>query len=265
MKNKSSIRLSAFFALVVAFSSCQKVIPIDLNSSDPRYIVEGNITDQPGPYHIKITQSVNFDQTNNFPGVTGALVIVTDTVSGIADTLTEVAAGDYQTSKVQGVSGHFYRLYIKANNKEITSYGLMPAPVSLDSMYTKISPFGGDIVVVPVFTDPETKGNYYQLVDYKNATPGTEIFILDDKFVNGQTNQQGLQGRGDGTELKPGDRVVVDLRCIDSAVYKYYATLDQLTNSNSATPANPLSNFTGGALGYFSVHTVSTKGIVITP
>lgn len=264
MKNNINIRFLAFIALIVSFSSCQKVIPIDLNSSDPRYIVEGNITDQPGPYHVKITKSVNFDQSNVFPAVTGALVIITDTVAGVIDTLTESAAGDYTTSKLQGTPGHFYTLTIKSNNKVITSYGLMPQPISLDSIYAEPSPFGGDPVVVPVFTDPETQGNYYQFIDYRNDTPNTEIFILDDKFVNGQTNRQPLQGRGgDDGKLKPGDHVRVDLLCIDSAVYKYYATLDQLTNSNSATPANPLSNFTGGALGYFSVHTVSTKSLII--
>ncbi len=264
MKNTANIRFIAFIALIVSFSSCQKVISIDLNSSDPRYIVEANITDQPGPYHVKITQSVNFDKSNVFPAVTGAMVVITDTVAGVADTLMERAAGDYTTSKILGVPGHFYTLTIKANNKLITSYGRMPQPVLLDSMYAEPSAFSGEPVVVPVFTDPAVQGNYYQFIDYRNDTPNTEIFILDDKFVNGQTNRQPLQGRGnDNGKLKPGDRVTVDLLCIDSAVYKYYATLDQLTNSNSATPANPLSNFTGGALGYFSVHTVSTKSLII--
>jgi hypothetical protein len=49
--------------------------------------------------------------------------------------------------------------------------------------------------------------------------------------------------------------------CIDKNVYNYFFSLLQVTGNNggfqSASPDNPITNISGGALGYFSAHTVS--------
>ena len=54
------------------------------------------------------------------------------------------------------------------------------------------------------------------------------------------------------------------MQCIDNAVYKYWFSLNQSATgtSQSASPANAVSNISGGALGYFSVHTVESKTVV---
>ena len=51
---------------------------------------------------------------------------------------------------------------------------------------------------------------------------------------------------------------------IDPVVYKYWFSLSQNATgeTQSASPANPVSNIKGGALGYFSAHTISTKSII---
>jgi len=53
--------------------------------------------------------------------------------------------------------------------------------------------------------------------------------------------------------------------CNDAAVYKYWYSLnDGATGTGqSASPANPVTNISGGALGYFSAQTVRTKGIKV--
>jgi hypothetical protein len=54
------------------------------------------------------------------------------------------------------------------------------------------------------------------------------------------------------------------MMCIENAVFKYWFSLNQSAtgNSQSASPANAVSNISGGALGYFSAHTVETREIV---
>jgi hypothetical protein len=51
--------------------------------------------------------------------------------------------------------------------------------------------------------------------------------------------------------------------CIDSAVYNYFFQLFQSGGAGSfntsASPANPTSNISNGAYGYFSAHTVTSK------
>jgi hypothetical protein len=55
------------------------------------------------------------------------------------------------------------------------------------------------------------------------------------------------------------------MQCIAPAVFKYLYSLDQGASggNNSASPANPVTNIEGGALGYFSVHTIESKTMVV--
>jgi hypothetical protein len=53
---------------------------------------------------------------------------------------------------------------------------------------------------------------------------------------------------------------------IDKNVYQYFYELQQLLQANpfnEATPSNPDTNLTGGALGYFSAHTIETKQKIV--
>jgi len=259
MKMVKSLRIFFIVFFLSSFCACQKVIKIDLNSSAPRYVVEGNVTNLPGPYLVTITKSVNFDQDNVFPTVSGALVLITDYTSGLADTLKETSPGNYQTTLLNGIPGHKYQLYINANSNVFTSSCIMPAFVALDSLYTQKSSFRGDkSQLIPVYTDPITKGNYYHFKEIKNDTENNSEAIRNDNLINGQVVKQPVEGG-----LNSGDRVTLIFECIDSAMYQYYYTLGQTKNQNSATPANPLSNIKGGALGYFSAHTSDSKSIVV--
>jgi hypothetical protein len=50
-------------------------------------------------------------------------------------------------------------------------------------------------------------------------------------------------------------------------VYNYFLQLRQSSGTgafnSTASPANPTSNITGGALGYFSAHTTQTQTITV--
>src|SRR5688572_5999961 len=121
---KYSFFLSILCAII--FSSCEKVIDLDLNSKDPKIVIEGIIDDQPGPYLVRISTSIDYDEANNFPAVTGAQVIINDSQSG-NDTLDEIAPGLYQTTSLQGISGHAYTLSVlTTSGKSFMSSATMP-------------------------------------------------------------------------------------------------------------------------------------------
>lgn len=52
------------------FASCEKEIDLDLNSSSPQIVIEGNISDAPGPYIVKLSKTVNYSELNNYLPVT---------------------------------------------------------------------------------------------------------------------------------------------------------------------------------------------------
>lgn len=242
--------------------SCQKVIHIDLNKAAPKYVVEANVTDENGPYYVHITKSVSFEADNSFPAVTGATVAITDVTASVADTLTEQLPGSYSTVSIEGVPGHTYQLYIKADGKVFTSTCTMPAHVTLDSLYESKSAFG-NIRGAIIYTDPAAKGNYYYFAESNNGKLTDNIYIRNDQLVNNQVINQTLSRGGGDDELEAGDVLTISMQCIDSAMYQYFYTLQQTKNQNAATPANPQTNIAGGALGYFSAHTVSTKSVVL--
>ena len=260
MKRKHIIYILAIASFILP--SCQKVIHIDLNSAAPKYVVEGNISNESGPQVIKISKTVSFESSNTFPGVSGALVTITDATSGTIDTLQEGSAGYYTTVAITGVPGHTYNMFIKADGNVFTATCTMPQPVNLDSLYISKSAFGNTRGAI-VYTDPAARGNYYYFAEYKNGVLTDNIYIRNDELVNGQVINQTLSRGGGESELNTGDYLTISLECIDSAMYQYYYTLQQTKNQNAATPANPQSNIVGGALGYFSAHTVSSKSVLV--
>ena len=252
-------RIILFLTLLTTAYGCQKVIHIDLNSSAPRYVIEGNVTDAMGPYTVSITRSVNFDENNIFPGVAGLLVTISDLSTGFTDTLQQTASGIYKTQKLQGMTGHTYRMYVKDGGNIFTASSTMPMHVPIDSLYTQKSSFGKELRLVPAYHDPAGVKNYYHFRQYQNDSETKAVFLRTDLVTDGQKATQALGG----TSINPGDSMTVYLQCIDSAVYQYYYSLRQTMDQNSGTPANPITNITGGALGYFSAHASDMKHLIV--
>lgn len=242
--------------------SCEKVINVKLNSSASQYVVIGNVDNGSGPYSVSITKSVDFQQSNTFPGVSGATVVITDQTAGISDTLTEDMAGHYITHSLTGIEGHTYHLYINVNGELFTSTSTMPARVRLDSLYQQPAEFGDGVSIVPVYTDPAGVRNFYHFIEYIDGKQTKELYYRSDRVGDGQTLRVPLN-LGADTAMHTGSTVTVDLQSIDSAMYQYYRTLDETIAQSAASPANPVTNITGVKLGYFSAHAVDTKSIVI--
>lgn len=66
-------------------------------------------------------------------------------------------------------------------------------------------------------------------------------------------------GEDEEERIKAGDIITVEMQTIGKDVYDYFFSLDQTLSQSVATPANPVSNISGDALGYFSAHNVQTE------
>src|ERR1041384_7041793 len=60
--NIPSILHIPLILLALVAASCEKVIDIDLNTADKKYVIEGNLTDKPGTARVLISQTKNFDE-----------------------------------------------------------------------------------------------------------------------------------------------------------------------------------------------------------
>lgn len=254
----------AITLLTTALASCTKVIHVDLNSAAPKLVVEATINDKPGPYYVVLSRTVNFDQPNQFPAATGATVVITDATAGVTDTLTETSPGRYQTHTINGITGHTYQMTIYADNTTYTSSSTIPAVVPLDSMYSEnFTAFGGvSKSIIPVYTDPAGVENFYRFIEVVNGKRLLNNYVRNDDRTDGLKNTRPLFN--DDDDIKTGDTLVLEMQCIDKSVYTYFNSLDESsTGSGQSTPANPVNNITGGALGYFSAYNTQSKTIIV--
>lgn len=261
-----NIFIGSAVLLTVILASCTKVIDVNLNDAAKKYVVEGNVTNQPGPYTVQLTQTKNFSDDNNFPGVSGATISITDVTAGTTEVLKETAPGVYQTQQLQGREGRTYKLDVVIGNNHFTASSTMPNQVPLDSLYTVVQDFFGKnvIAVVPAYTDPITKGNCYHFRQFINGVVDKTFYYDNDDFSNGKTNSFSLLRDDPDSTLHTGDFVQVEMQCTDRPIYEYWYSADMSsTGDGNGIPGNPVTNLTGGALGYFSAHTSQTKSLVV--
>jgi hypothetical protein len=259
LKNKTYI--IAQLALLISLAACQKVIDIDLNSADPQIVVEAYINDQAEPCSVKISQTVNFSEANDFPPLSNAEVILKDDL-GNAETLTETSPGLYTSSLMFGTPGRKYFLEIKNNDKTYQAESYLARPVEIDSIVIAKSLFGNNKTVQSYFHDPSGEKNYYRIIRTFRGERQNSFTILNDNLRDGQQIMinQNLQT----DKLIPGDTILVELQSIDFNAFEFYRTFNQANRRGpTATPANPENNFTNGALGIFSAYATRSKMIVV--
>jgi len=264
-------RLVSFFILVLLSAiivSCQKVISIDLNSVYPQIVIEGNITNLPGPYFVRISRTVNFNDKNIFPVDSNAVVRISDTL-GNAEQLKQLSPGLFSTTTLFGMPGMTYTLTVLTNGIEYRATSTMPLPVDIDSLQIVIDhEFRRDRKEIEAtLLDPPGIHNYYRFITVTNGEIRNSYSLLNDRYTDGKVNIRNINA-GDSTSILSGDTVTVFMHSIDEATYDYFRTLRAVSGEAglgflSASPANPITNFNNGALGYFSAYSVKSKTIIV--
>jgi hypothetical protein len=268
MANSSykKISLGMLLLIVITFSGCTKIIDVNLNDADPQLVIEANVLNTPGPYYVQISKTVNFSANNQFPPITGARVIIQDITGGVKDTLTELQAGLYITQRLTGVAGRTYQMDVTTGGKNYTAVSKMPAAAELDSVsFEKISRPGSktDWYAVINYRDPGGINNYYLFTLFVNGRRINNTFVYDDRFSDGRYVSRTL--RTDSAYINPGDSVRVVMQHMGKEGFEYYSSFSQVTGNGALqtiSPANPNSNLSGGALGYFIASYTSTRRTV---
>src|SRR5690606_36322074 len=93
--------------LCLGLFSCRKEIDINLNDSNPTYVIEANVTDLVPMQTVSIILSKNFSDNNVFPYISDALVVLTDSNANFSDTL-QNAEGVFYTDKWTATPGNTY-------------------------------------------------------------------------------------------------------------------------------------------------------------
>lgn len=139
------MRSMLFSLAVVLFGSCLDRINIDIPNNDLPIVVDGLITDEPGPYTVQITRALPLTADLNFiKPVSAKSVTIFDNV-GNAEQLKEVEIGVYQTKTngIRGVVGREYFIRIETRDGKV--YESIPDKLNpvgkVDSVYYEFESF----------------------------------------------------------------------------------------------------------------------------
>lgn len=264
---KNLIFLSAI--VVFCLSSCKKIIEIDTNNAAPQIVIEGQINNQLTDQRIVITKSVGYSEAGVYPKISGAVVRVADD-KGSMYTFTEKSPGVY-VQAMRGIPGNTYNMNVTIDGKTYTASSKMPNLVKLDSIGVITNNFFGNErkSAAAYLVDPANETNYYRFKLYVNNIISNRIYVNNDRLTNGNNLRvQLFYGTDDNDDegLKTGDKIVVDAESIDSNVFDYWYSLSQQSSNGpnqGTTPANPPSNISNNALGYFSAHTFQRQNMTV--
>jgi len=255
--------------LSLVLGSCTKEIVLDLDGSEKRIVIDAEVVfDDADSLHLNlfahITQTNGFYESNIFDSITDAQIEIIDEYNHHF-LLSHVGHGYYTASVIlqDSVIGKNFSMETTIEGQLYQAQSVMPAKVTLDSLWVKHLPFGPPNWEFPTpvafFTDIPNEKNFYKLTLYVNGVSRLGAGITPDIGYDGEMIPYPLFG----VEIYPGDQITVELETISEETFKYYEVMNQMAGGGSfiAAPGNPPTNIIGNALGLFSAHCSDTLQI----
>ena len=241
-----------FFCLnIVLLSSCEKDIEIDYHQVPSLYVVEASVSNT--NMEARISRTQNMDDNSSKSDINNAVVVITGD-DGSNNQLKYLSNGRYYSSS-RGVPGVTYTITVDIDGEHFTSTSTMQNKPTINSFRVirkKIATEWFQIGELK-FQDLPNEDNWYFMHIYHNDL-GYRWAVLDDRNDPNQERQQLFtffrEGEGGSDVLRDGDDLRIELYTIDQRTYDYLFSMQMMEN----TGTNPIPNFSGGCLGFFSAH-----------
>lgn len=266
-------KLLVFLVCTYGMYACETIIDVDLNTADPKTVVDAALCAQDSVHTILLTSSGRFQDAQGLQGISNASILIDDG-NGNSATFSELTnapfAGIYTLENYPLLPGATYQLTVQNGDETITATSTLAQQVQIDSMYFEKSFFPTpedeekSYLVHIVFQDPPGIDNYYRVLATVNDTLQRRKSITSDKYTDGQERDYMYFG----SDIYVGDTVTIELWTLNKAAHDFYITLDDILSSGggfaSSTPYNPITNLSSG-LGHFSVYQRSVKTAIVSP
>ena len=254
--------------LLFLFTNCEKVIQLDLAASEEAIVIEATITNSKLPFTVLVSKTTPYFETKTSNPVSGAIVSVR-MEKGKTKYFEEIQPGKYQLNNIQAFAGYWYIIDVEYKGVTYTARSFLNEVVPIVelgfSYFDGLGFFDSGYKVNTYIRDPFENENFYRLKYYVNGKSTDnqgEFTLYSDQLFNGKDI-----GLGQRTIVfQETDTLTVELQSIDEAAYTYFSTLENISGTGlqqSASPSNPISNFSNGALGYFSAFSFDQKTVII--
>ncbi|HEX4877132.1 MAG TPA: DUF4249 domain-containing protein [Chitinophagaceae bacterium] len=278
------------------FTSCEKTVDFNLNTAEPKLVIEASIENGQAPVvyiskSLDYFSSINYDMLAN-SSVSGAEVYISNGTQThrLKEYSLQTPAGSslfYYSNDPASPATAFlgqlntaYSLRIVSGGKEYTAVSRIPSITRrIDTLYWKPAPAGNlanKVVLMIKATDPPGYGDYIRYYTKQNRDPffpGLNS-VYDDQVIDGTTYEvqveRGVPRTGSIPEnysfFDRGDTVTVKLANIDKATYDFWRTMEfsyASVGNPFSSPTKVLSNINGGALGYFGGYAAQYRTLII--
>ncbi|MBR1414748.1 MAG: DUF4249 family protein [Prevotella sp.] len=252
MRKASSIVLAALL-----LAACEREIPIDYHSAQPLYVTEMTLT--AGEVCARITTTQDMDEntaTRHF--VDDATVTIREEGSEWTDTLTYRGQGRYTLPYIGEAGREFVADVIIDGRHHTSASKMLSEPVITSFEFVWQDMLSEQVLFADLrLQDPPDENNYYFMHIYRNGTGYRWAVMRDTSNPGGElkqlftcTTRRQMDKDTDSDVLHEGDHLRLEVRSIDQRSYDYLYSLQLMSGSGT----NPVANFTGGMLGYFSAY-----------
>ncbi|TXE07635.1 DUF4249 domain-containing protein [Gelidibacter salicanalis] len=249
--------------------SCEDVIEVDLNTVDPKLVIEASINWTKGTsgneQMVKLSLTAPYFDSE-IPPATGAQVQIISATNTVYQFIEDGATGIYKNNTFKPVINRNYELLITYKDEQYRGQEIFQSVASINRVdQNNEGGFSGeDIELKAFYSDLADEKNFYffEFLSHIPAIPSLSIY--EDKFNNGNENF----GFYSEENLSSGDIVIIKNYGISERFYNYmYILLQQNSDSgggpfetqpaivrgNCVNETNP-ENF---PLGYFRLSEVS--------
>lgn len=216
-------------------TSCEDVIDVDLDTSEPRLVVEASINwmkNTPGNIQqIKLSKTTPYFDPGVIPA-NGAVVTITDEDSNVFVFNEREMTGIYETQNFLPALNKTYYLTIEYDGETYTGNELLMPVAEIEDAEQGIAPgFSEDeIEIKAYFTDPADTENYY-LYSFEVHNKYT-LDAYKDEFFNGNR----IFAYYSNDELEPNDEIIIHGYGISERYYNFMFTLLSQTNDQGGGP-----------------------------
>ncbi|MFT6972136.1 MAG: hypothetical protein ACJAXX_002714 [Roseivirga sp.] len=276
---KRTLKYTALLIFALA-SACEETVIIDPKRAPSTIVIDALITNDGAYNYIKITKSRDFYSSGVAEFISSAVVKVVDDLGNEFNYIynpedkEELNGVYFPQTQYLCVVGRTYTMTAFVNGVEYTASEILQPVTSIDSLTVAFNQ--------EEFDDPEEEGRYFEVLFYAEEPQDrvdyylfkfyrdsllirddeNDVYFADDKLLSGRIDDLPTAGF-----FAEGEEVRVEMYSLPRSGFIFYNDLATLLNNDGGLftppPANPRSNISNGALGYFHVGSLATKSIIV--
>lgn len=269
-------KTALYFSLIfisLLFWSCEKVIDVDLETQEPKLVVESFInfstenTPQQQVIQLQWTRPY-FD--NNKKMISGAEITLRSITNQNSWVFNETQPGIYTNDHIEAAIGERFELQIEHNQQTYQAEETLYKVPEIQHIEERIfdSFLGKTTEVVAYFQDNASEENYYFIQWFYNGKRKKQQ-LFSDEFFNGNLIDVSYSSYDDEDKVQPNTAITVSVTSLSKSGYNYLSKLLEVSANGGNPFASPMGVIRGNIknitqpkdypLGFFALTQTDTK------